>query len=105
VDVAADGWEAWERLQLRSYDLLLTDLEMPRFHGYELIAKCRRSPGLQNLPILVLTSRTAEQNRKVAMARGADGFLAKPINRRLVLQQIGYYIQNPEGGRARGRPH
>lgn len=96
VDVAADGWEAWERLQLRAYALLLTDLEMPRLHGYELIAKCRRSPALKEMPILVLTSRTAQRNRKVALERGADGFLAKPINRRIVLRQIEDLLQKPE---------
>ena len=45
VETAADGWEAWEKLQLRSYDLLLTDLEMSRLHGYELIAKCSEAAG------------------------------------------------------------
>jgi chemosensory pili system protein ChpA (sensor histidine kinase/response regulator) len=96
VDTAADGWEAWERLQLRAYALLLTDLEMPRLHGYELIAKCRRTKALETMPILVLTSRTAERNRKVALERGADGFLAKPINRRIVLRQIEDLLQKPE---------
>jgi chemosensory pili system protein ChpA (sensor histidine kinase/response regulator) len=89
VDVAADGWEAWERLQQQSYDLLVTDLEMPRLHGYELITKCRRTAGLETLPILVLTSRTAAQSRELAMEKGASSFLAKPINRRLLLDWVG----------------
>jgi chemotaxis protein histidine kinase CheA/ActR/RegA family two-component response regulator len=88
VDVAADGWEAWERLQLRCYDLLVTDLEMPRLHGYELIARCRESSALARMPIVVLTSRTAELNREGALARGASAFIAKPVNRRLVLQHV-----------------
>jgi chemosensory pili system protein ChpA (sensor histidine kinase/response regulator) len=88
VDVAADGWEAWERLQLRSYDLLVTDLEMPRLHGHELIARCRSTPALRGLPIVVLTSRTAERSREAALHKGASGFIAKPINRRVVLEHI-----------------
>ena len=88
VDVAADGWEAWERLQVRSYDLLLTDLEMPRLHGHDLIARCRRGGPLASLPILVLTSRTAEGNRERSLRLGANDFLPKPINRRLVLEQV-----------------
>ena len=88
VDVAADGWEAWERLQLRSYDLLMTDLEMPRLHGYDLIAKCRGATALAGLPIIVLTSRTAERNREAALKRGATDFIAKPINRRVVLEHV-----------------
>ncbi len=90
VDTAADGWEAWERLQLRAYDLLVTDLEMPRLHGYELLGRCRASAGpLAAMPILVLTSRTAERNRRAALERGASAFVAKPINRRVLLDQIG----------------
>lgn len=90
VEVAADGWEAWERLQQQTYDLMITDLEMPRLHGHGLIARCRRFADrrLSDLPILVLTSRTGQSNREMAMARGANGFLAKPINRRLVLEQV-----------------
>ena len=89
VDTSADGWEAWERLQLRAYDLLVTDLEMPRLHGYELLARCRSTPGLlAAMPILVLTSRTAERNRQTALERGASAFIAKPINRRVLVEQI-----------------
>lgn len=96
VDLAADGWEAWERLQLRAYDLLLTDLEMPRLHGYELIAKCRKAQALAQMPILVLTSRTSERNRLRTFERGADGFLAKPINRTIVLDQIARLLERAE---------
>jgi chemotaxis protein histidine kinase CheA/ActR/RegA family two-component response regulator len=96
VDLAADGWEAWERLQLRAYDLLLTDLEMPRLHGYELIAKCRKAQALAQMPILVLTSRTSERNRLRTFERGADGFLGKPINRTIVLEQIEQLLDRAE---------
>ncbi|MBW2534943.1 MAG: response regulator, partial [Deltaproteobacteria bacterium] len=81
--------------QVRGYDLLLTDLEMPRLHGYELIARIRRTPALAELPILVLTSRTAEQSREQALARGAGGFLPKPINRRLVLEHVRELLPDP----------
>jgi chemotaxis protein histidine kinase CheA/CheY-like chemotaxis protein len=88
VDTAVDGWEAWERLQEVPYDLLLTDLEMPRLHGFELIAKCRRSESFSRLPILVLTSRTSDRNRADALERGADEFLPKPVNRRIILEHL-----------------
>jgi chemosensory pili system protein ChpA (sensor histidine kinase/response regulator) len=79
VDVAADGWEAWERLQQRDYQLLISDLEMPKTHGLELITKCRHDPILAELPILVLTSRSAPRHAKASRDRGADDFLSKPI--------------------------
>ncbi|PID38866.1 MAG: hypothetical protein CSA24_02005 [Deltaproteobacteria bacterium] len=88
VDAAADGWAAWERLRRRPYDLLLTDLEMPRLHGYQLIARCRESTEHRGLPIVVLSSRAADNNRQHAEEAGADAYLAKPVNRRVILEQV-----------------
>jgi len=93
VDVAADGWDAWERLRRHPCDLLLTDLEMPRIHGYELISRCRASAELAGLPILVLTSRTAEKNRRVVEQAGANAFLAKPVNRRVIIEEVAALLQ------------
>ena len=92
VDVAADGWEAWERLQQRDYQLLISDLEMPKTHGLELITKCRHDPILAELPILVLTSRSAERNSKASMERGADAFLSKPVKRDRLLAEAAALI-------------
>src|SRR5262249_37857393 len=88
VDAVPDGWEAWEALQDGAYDLLLTDLEMPRLAGYELIAKVRRDAELRPLPVLVISSRGAEPNRLRAEAAGAQGFVAKPINRRVIVDRV-----------------
>lgn len=94
VDTAADGWEAWEQLRRRSYDALITDLEMPRLHGYELIGRCRNDSELRQLPIVVLTSRSAEKNRLQAREAGADAFLAKPVNRRVILEQVATLLRS-----------
>jgi chemosensory pili system protein ChpA (sensor histidine kinase/response regulator) len=95
VELAADGWEAWERLQSRHYDLLLTDLEMPRVHGTDLITRCRRHGDLATLPIVVITSRTAEQNLDAARRAGADDCLKKPVNRRVIIARIEALLQRP----------
>jgi len=88
VEVVPDGWEAWERLQDHAFDVLITDLEMPRVHGWDLIAKCRSSPALRKLPIVVLTARTGDHSRSRAMNAGADAFSGKPLTRRGILDQI-----------------
>ena len=88
VEVAADGWEAWERLQDRAFDVLITDLEMPRVHGWDLIAKCRADPALRRMPIVVLTARTGDHSRARAMEAGADAFTGKPLLHRAILDQI-----------------
>jgi chemotaxis protein histidine kinase CheA/CheY-like chemotaxis protein len=88
VEVVPDGWEAWERLQDHAFDVLITDLEMPRVHGWDLIAKCRGDPALRRLPIVVLTARTGEHSRARAMGAGADAFSGKPLSRRAILDRI-----------------
>jgi chemosensory pili system protein ChpA (sensor histidine kinase/response regulator) len=94
VDVVPDGWEAWEALQDGAYDLLLTDLEMPRLAGYELIAKVRRDAELRSLPVLVISSRSAAPQRARAEAAGAQGFIAKPINRRVIVDRVADALRN-----------
>ena len=81
VETASDGREAWEKLRLGPYRLLITDLEMPELHGLDLIARCREEPSLSAMPIVVLTSRSSAQSRMDALERGAHSFLAKPVGR------------------------
>ena len=88
VEPAVDGWDAWERMLTTDVDLVVTDLEMPRMDGYALIERIRKSPRHASLPVLVLTSRTAETNRHRAQQAGADLFMTKPIKKRLILEQV-----------------
>lgn len=87
ADTVADGWDAWELLQDRPFDALVTDLEMPRLDGYELIARVRRSPELVALPIVVVSSR-AEATRARVTAAGADAVVDKPLRRKPLLDAI-----------------
>ncbi len=88
VDAVTDGFEAWQQLQQHPYDLLVTDLEMPRLHGQELITRCRATDELKALPIIVLSSRTGPRSRGSALDKGADVFVPKPVNRQLVLREV-----------------
>ena len=75
------------------YGRIVTDLEMPRLDGFDLIGKVRRDAELRELPILVLTSRTSAQNRLKADALGSTGFVTKPVNRRMFLARVGDAIR------------
>jgi chemosensory pili system protein ChpA (sensor histidine kinase/response regulator) len=86
-DVVADGWDAWELLQDRPFSALVTDLEMPRLDGWELIARVRRSAELTMLPIVVLSSR-AEATETRVLAAGADAIVDKPLRRKALLDAI-----------------
>ncbi len=79
VKLACDGLEASEIVAQSGCHLLITDLEMPRMNGYELMAALRQSPITQRIPVLVVTSRAGAKHRDRAMKEGASGFLTKPV--------------------------
>jgi chemotaxis protein histidine kinase CheA/CheY-like chemotaxis protein len=79
VELAADGLEALEILGQTRCDLLVTDLEMPRSNGYELMAHLRQNPETRALPIVVVTSRAGVKHRDKALKFGVVDFLVKPV--------------------------
>lgn len=79
VKLASDGLEAFETVQQGGCDLVITDLEMPRTNGYELLMHMRQNPALSKIPVMVVTSRAGEKHRERAFAEGARGFLVKPV--------------------------
>ncbi|MCS6781995.1 MAG: response regulator [Gloeomargarita sp. SKYBB_i_bin120] len=93
-----DGQEAWETL-LQNTDkvrLVLTDLEMPRLNGWELVQSIREHPATQGLPVVMLTSRTGDRHRQKAAQLGVNGYLGKPCNPRELLTTIGRWVPLPQ---------
>jgi len=80
VVTANDGADAWQKLQVTDVDLVMSDLEMPRMHGYELIAEIRKSERFRNLPVVFLTARAGEKHRRMGVELGATAFLNKPFS-------------------------
>jgi chemosensory pili system protein ChpA (sensor histidine kinase/response regulator) len=79
VKLASDGLEASEVIAQTGCHLLVTDLEMPRMNGYELMAHLRQDPATKKIPVLVVTSRAGAKHRDRAIKEGASGFLTKPV--------------------------
>ena len=79
VVTAVDGVEALACLRDASFSLVITDLEMPRLNGFELIQQLRDREAWKALPIVVLTTRVGERHVRVAQELGATGFLSKPV--------------------------
>lgn len=90
--IVSDGWEAWNALHNEEFDLLLTDLEMPRMNGYELVQEVKRDSVLQEIPIVVLSSRTGETSRERVRQAGADCFVTKPIKPLVLLKAIREFL-------------
>jgi chemotaxis protein histidine kinase CheA len=80
VDEVSNGVEALGKLASRPYSMILTDLEMPRMDGFELLAELRRSPALAALPVIVASTESRPATRRRVLALGARAFVAKPID-------------------------
>jgi two-component system chemotaxis response regulator CheY len=78
-DQAASGLEAIEKLSLRSFDLMVLDLNMPDIGGFEVIEFVRGQDKLRSLPIVVLTSRGDDVSKNRALELGASRFMTKPF--------------------------
>lgn len=74
---ASDGVEALQRLQGERFDLLLTDLQMPRMDGFKLVAAVRKDAKLKNLPIVVMSTLDTPETKRMALDAGADAYLVK----------------------------
>jgi len=85
---ANDGVDAWEKLQDRDCRLVISDLEMPRMHGYELIAEIKKHPNTRQIPVVFLTARAGEKHRRMGKELGAAAFLNKPFSEADLLKLV-----------------
>ncbi|MEI7436682.1 MAG: response regulator, partial [bacterium] len=77
VKTAPDGVAAVNMLRSEPFDLVVTDLEMPRMNGFELTKRLRGEPGLAALPVVLVTAREAKEDRERGIAAGADAYIVK----------------------------
>ncbi|KJV07243.1 hybrid sensor histidine kinase/response regulator [Methylocucumis oryzae] len=88
VITAVDGVDALKQLQHARPDMLITDLEMPRMNGLELVALLKKQVDSKKLPTLMISSRTSDKHRRQAHAVGIDAYLSKPWSELELLQQV-----------------
>ena len=88
VKLAADGLEAAELVTQHGCHLVITDLEMPRMTGYELMVQLRQSPTTRRIPVMVVTSRAGAKHRDRAIKEGATAFLTKPVQEDQLLAAV-----------------
>ncbi len=80
VTTAKDGVDAMEQLEHALPDVMLADIEMPRMDGFELVRALRAAPRLATLPVIMITSRSADKHRQVAAELGVEHYLGKPYD-------------------------
>lgn len=89
VDTAKDGVDALEKMQDLIPDVVLLDVEMPRMDGFGLARVMRDDAKLKNVPIIMITSRTADKHRNHALEIGVNVYLGKPFQEAVLLGHIG----------------
>jgi len=88
ITKAVDGQDAWEKAQACPPDLVITDLMMPRMHGYELCEKLKGPGGIKGVRVLVASSKTFSTDIAQAEASGADGYIVKPYTPSNLLRKV-----------------
>lgn len=77
VDVAVDGMDGWNAVRLGQFDLVVTDIDMPRMNGIELVSLIKRDPRLRTLPVMIVSYKDREEDRRRGLDAGADFYLTK----------------------------
>ncbi len=92
---ARDGEEGVARAQQDLPDLILMDISIPKIDGWEATQRLKADPGTDAIPIIALTAHALEEDRQKALQAGCDGYLAKPVEPRRVVQEVERFVGPP----------
>ena len=92
VITAVDGMDALEQLPKNKIDMLITDLNMPNIDGIKLIKAVRLDPEYKDLPIIILSSLSADEDVENGLSAGANSYLIKPFNAKRIQYEIAKYL-------------
>ena len=96
VALAADGLQALDRLREERPVMVLSDIEMPRMDGFELVREIRADADLKDLPVVMITSRIADKHKEHAASLGVDHYLGKPYSDDVLLGLVRQYVLDHE---------
>jgi two-component system sensor histidine kinase and response regulator WspE len=77
VEVAVDGMDGWNAARTSHFDLVITDVDMPRMDGIELVTLIKKDPHLKSLPVMIVSYKDRPEDRRRGLDAGADYYLAK----------------------------
>ncbi|MCX8090072.1 MAG: hybrid sensor histidine kinase/response regulator [Verrucomicrobiae bacterium] len=98
ADVAVDGMDAWNAVRSGVYDLVITDVDMPRMDGIELTTLIKQDPRLKSLPVLIVSYKDREEERLRGLNAGADYYLTKSgFHDEKLIEAVMDLIGEPEG--------
>jgi len=77
VHVAVDGVDAWNRLRMGRYDLVVSDVDMPRLNGIDLVRRIKGDPRLGAIPVMIVSYKDRDEDRLRGLEAGANYYLTK----------------------------
>lgn len=77
VETAVNGMDGWNAIRMSKYDLVITDVDMPRMNGIELLQHIRAEPSLKNIPVMIVSYKEREEDRQLGMEAGANYYITK----------------------------
>jgi two-component system sensor histidine kinase and response regulator WspE len=97
VDVAVDGMDGWNAVRSRHYDLVVSDVDMPRMNGIQLVSHIKTDPRLKIIPVIIVSYKDREEDRISGLDAGANFYLTKSsFHDRTFLETVGDLIGEAE---------
>ncbi|MGA2193502.1 MAG: response regulator [Nitrospirota bacterium] len=90
---ASDGIDALKKISAEKFDLILTDINMPIMDGLKLVSLIRGDDQHKEIPIIIITTEGAEEDRRKGIALGANAYLSKPIQTAELLKLVNQYVK------------
>ncbi|MGC2423683.1 MAG: response regulator [Nitrospirota bacterium] len=90
---ATDGIDALKKLSAQKFDLVLTDINMPIMDGLKLVSLIRGNDQHKEIPIIIITTEGADEDRRKGLALGANAYLSKPIQTAELLKLVNEYVK------------
>ncbi|MFW5637058.1 MAG: hybrid sensor histidine kinase/response regulator [Thermodesulfobacteriota bacterium] len=106
VDTAVDGMDGWNHLRTESYDMVVTDIDMPRMNGFQLIRNIKEHAELKFLPVIVVSYKASEEDRLQGLRCGADYYLSKTdFDDHKLIEAVADLIGEPDADSGSGAEH
>jgi two-component system chemotaxis response regulator CheY len=96
ITEASSGFEALRLLPQGSYDLILTDINMPDINGLELVSFLKGNEAYRSIPLIIISTQSSERDREKGLSLGADAYLVKPFEPDDLVQVASDLLSNPQ---------